>query len=109
MLYGIYGSHTPETCPIQVPQYARVFVEISEIDPERLARTYGIRRIEAQYHSALEHTFLWIVEADRPHDIERFAIDTGLASFNTLEIVPVHTFAETVERLREAHGLVADG
>ncbi len=105
MLYGIYGSHTPETCPIYVAKYARVFVEIAELDPRELAETYGIRRIEAQYHSALEHTFLWIVDADRPHDIERFAIDTGLASFNMLEIVPVHSFAETVARLRDAHGL----
>ncbi len=105
MLYGIYGRHTPETCPIQVPEYAQVFVDIFEIDPERLAGTYGIRRIEAQYHSALEHTFLWIVDADRPHDIERFAVDTGLASFNALRIVPVHTFAETVEGLRKRHGL----
>ena len=78
MLYGIYGSHTPETCPIYVAKYARVFVEIAGLDPEELAETYGIRRIEARYHSALEHTFLWIVEADRPHDIERFAVDTGL-------------------------------
>ncbi len=105
MLYGIYGSHTPETCPIFVPKYARVFVRISEIDPERIAGRYGIRRIEARYHSALEHTFLWVVEADDPHAIERFAVDTGLASFNTLEIVPVRTFAETVEGLKRTHRL----
>lgn len=105
MLYGIYGSHTPETCPIYVAKYARVFVDIAALDPGELAENYGIRRIGAQYHSALEHTFLWIVDADRPHDIERFAIDTGLASFNMLEIVPVHTFAETVARLKDAHGL----
>lgn len=103
MLYGIYGSHTPETCPIYVAKYAIVFVDIAELSPEQLADTYGIRRIEAQYHSALEHTFLWIVEADSPHLIEKFAVDTGLASFNTLEIVPVHTFAQTVERLKEMH------
>ena len=105
MLFGIYGSHTPETCPIYVRKYARVFVDIAALDAEELAETYGIRRIEVQYHSALEHTFLWVVDADDPHTIERFAIETGLASFNTLEIVPVHTFAETVERLKDAHQL----
>lgn len=105
MLLGIYGSHTPATCPIYVRKYARVFVDIAQLDPAHIAEAYGIRRIEAQYHSALEHTFLWIVEADDPTAIERFAIDTGLASFNVLEIVPVHTFAETVERLKNAHDL----
>ncbi len=103
MLYGIYGSHTPETCPIYIAKNALVFVDIAEHDPELLAESYGIRRIVAQYHSALEHTFLWIVEADAPHLIEAFAVDTGLASFNALRIVPIHTFAETVARLQHTH------
>ena len=103
--YGIYGSHTPETCPIYIRKFARVFAEIAELDPADLASAYGIHEIEARYHSALEHTFLWVVEAEDPHRIEAFAIDTGLASFNTLEIVPVHTFEETVDRLKVAHGL----
>lgn len=105
MLYGIYGSHTPETCPIYVAKYASVFVDIAEYDPEQMAEAYGIRRIEARYHSALEHTFLWILDADDPRLIEKFAVDTGLASFNTLRIVPVHTFGETVERLKQTHDL----
>lgn len=103
--YGVYGSHTPDTCPIYFPRFARVFAEIAELDPEEMAEAYGIHRIEGQYHSALEHTFLWIVEAEEPHLIEEFAVDTGLASFNTLRIVPVHTFAETVDRLKVKHGL----
>ncbi len=104
-LYGIYGSHTPEVCPIYVPDNARVFVSIAETRPAQLAEQYGIQRIEARYHSALEHTFLWIVEAQDPYRIEAFSIDTGLASFNTVKIVPLHSFEETVQRLREAHGL----
>ncbi len=109
MLYGIYGSHTPETCPIYFPEYARVFADILERDPQELADAYGIHRIEARYHSALEHTFLWVVDADDPQLIETFAVESGLASFNTLRIVPVHTFAETVERLRERHDFGASG
>ena len=105
MQFGIYGSHTPETCPIYLAKYAQVFVDIAGLDPARLATDYGIRRIGPRYHSALEHTFLWIVEADDPAQIEKFAVDTGLASFNMLRIVPVHTFDETVERLKHTHGL----
>lgn len=103
--YGIYGRHTPDTCPIYHEKFAKVFVEIAELDPEELAEAYGIHQIEARYHSALEHTFLWIVEAEDPHLIEEFGVNTGLASFNTLEIVPVHTFGETVDRLRVMHNI----
>ena len=105
MLYGIYGSHAPEVCPIYDHDNARVFVSIAETDPAQLAEQYGIQRIEAQYHSALEHTFLWIVEAEDPYRIEAFSIDTGLAAFNTVKIVPLHTFAETVQRLKKTHEL----
>ena len=102
-LYGIYGSHTPEVCPIYNPDNARVFMSIAEVDPAVLAERYHIREILGQYHSALEHTFLWIVEADTPHLVELFSVDTKLASFNELKIVPLHTFTETVQRLVDTH------
>ena len=38
MLYGIYGSHTPETCPIYVPRYAQVFADILGRDPRPACR-----------------------------------------------------------------------
>jgi hypothetical protein len=37
-----------------------------------------------QYHSALEHTFLWVAEADNPHIIEELMARTG-GRFNTLK------------------------
>ena len=57
--YGIYGSHTPDARPIYIRKFARVFAEIADHDPDELAAAYGIRKIEARYHSALEHTFPW--------------------------------------------------
>ncbi len=104
-LYGIHGRHTPDVCPIYVPRNARVFTAIAELDPGHLAREYGIHTFVARYHSALEHTFLWVVDADSPHLIEHFSVDTDLARFNDLKIVPLHRFADTVQRLRESHGL----
>ena len=40
-----------------------------------------------------EHTFVWIVDADDPHRLEEFALEAGLASFNSLAIVPLKTLA----------------
>jgi hypothetical protein len=31
-----------------------------------------------QFHSALEHTFLWVAEADNPHIIEELMARTGV-------------------------------
>lgn len=103
-LYGIYGSHTPEACPLYNSHNADIFASVAEASAEQLDHKYRIHNIVGRYHSAFEHTFLWIFDADDPHLIERFAVDTGVASFNSLRIVPLHTFTETVERLKEGHG-----
>ena len=58
-----------------------------------------------QYHSAFEHTFVWIVDADDPHLIEEFALDAGLASFNYLTLVPLKSLREgVIPRVKTAHG-----
>ena len=49
------------------------------------------------YHSPLEHTFLWVVDADDPHMVQQFCIDAGIAKFNAAKIVPLITFKDVVE------------
>ena len=56
-----------------------------KMDIEKIAQNYKIHTIIGQYHSALEHTFLWIVDADEPHMIQQFCIDSVTASFNSVK------------------------
>ncbi len=105
-LYGIYGSHTVEACPLNNRENAERVVAFAGSDIAAQARQYKINQVLGQYHSAIEHTFLWIVDAEDPHLIERFCIDSGVASFNYIKIVPLITFAEgVVPRIKEIHGL----
>jgi hypothetical protein len=48
----------------------------------------------------LEHTFLWVAEADNPHIIEEMMARTAGRS-NTLKIVPLITFQTLLERLKK--------
>jgi len=95
-LYGIYGSHTTESCPLNNREVAERVVAVAESDVQSTASKYKISEIVGQYHSALEHTFLWIVEAEDTHLIEQFCVETGIASFNRIKIVPLITFSEGV-------------
>ena len=105
-LYGIYGSHTVEACPVNNLNNARKLVSFAESDPTPLLKKYRISDVLGQFHSAFEHTFVWIVDAEDPHLIEQFALETGLASFNKLTIVPLNTLSEgVIPRLKEVHGL----
>jgi len=105
-LYGIYGRHTTEACPWNNIDTARRLLALAEGGLEAAAHEHNIRAIRGQYHSALEHTFLWVVEADDPHSIQAFCVATGLASINALKIVPLITFQEgVIPGLKKIHAL----
>ena len=59
-------------------------------------KKYGVVKFVNKYHSGLEHTLLWAVETTRPHDLEEFTIELGLAKWNDLKFVPLRTFEEGV-------------
>ena len=105
-LYGVYGNHTVEVCPVNHLENAKKLVSFAESDPTPLLSKYLIRNVLGQYHSAFEHTFIWIVDADDPHLIEEFALEAGLTSFNHLSIVPLKSLKEgVIPRLKKVHGL----
>ncbi len=71
-----------------------------------MAKAHRIDEILGQYHSALEHTFLWVVEAEDPHLIQDFCAATGVATINELKIVPLITFQEGVmQGITKVHGI----
>jgi len=105
-LYGIYGKHTVEACPWNNINIAKRLLELAEGDIESTAREYKINGIIGQYHSALEHTFLWVLEAEDPHLIQDFCVAMGVATFNELKIVPMITFREgVIPGLKKIHSI----
>lgn len=105
-LYGIYGSHSVEACPLNNKNNAKIFYDLSKSDITQVMKDCKINKIIAQYHSGLEHTLLWVVDAEDAHLIERFCIEIGLASFHTLKIVPLSTFnEELIPTIKRIHGL----
>ena len=104
-LFGVYGSHTTEVCPWNNIDTAKGILQVVGSDIESAAKKFKIETIVGQYHSALEHTFLWILDAEDPHLIQQFCVETRIASFNALKIVPLITFNEVVEGLKNIHSL----
>lgn len=105
-LYGIYGKHTTEACPWNNIESAKILKAFAEGDVGQVSQDHGIQEIRGQYHSALEHTFLWIVDAEDPHRIQDFCVATGVAAINELRIVPLITFQEgVIGGIKRIHGL----
>jgi len=61
-------------------------------------------KVVSQYHSGLEHTFLWVLDAKDAQTIESLMIEAGIAKFNAVKIVPVFTFDDVIEKCKKIEG-----
>ena len=97
-LFGIYGSHTTEVCPWNNAETLKLVLEKGPKIIEEASKA-NIKIIN-QYHSALEHTLLWVVEANDAHLIQSF-FATNAGKFNALKIVPLITFSDVIEQCKK--------
>jgi hypothetical protein len=95
-LYGIYGRHEIKDCPLNNAESRKMVAETAKRDMSSVLPKYKINKVVGRYHSGLEHTFLWILDAEDPHLIQQFAIEGGMAGFNEVKIVPLMTFDDVV-------------
>ena len=98
-LYGIYGEHTIADCPINKKENRQIVYKAQE-GLGKLAESSGAKLV-AQYHSGLEHTFLWVFESPDAKRLEELMIKSGTVSFNSCRIVPLLDFDQLAARLRE--------
>ncbi len=98
-LYGIYGRHEIKDCPLNNAESRKFVAEVAKRDMSSVLPKYKINKVVGRYHSGLEHTFLWILDAEDPHLIQKFAIEGGIASFNEVKIVPLMTFDDVVREI----------
>lgn len=95
-LYGIYGSHSPESCPLNEVEIRRLVIKMAGQLDKVLAKN-NVKMLQ-QYHSGLEHTFLWIVDAQDAHSVQNFMVESGWVKFNTLKIVPLTAYETLIEK-----------
>ncbi len=101
-LYGVYGSHTTESCPLNHQENRRAVIEGGPLF-KQVAEAVNVK-VVSQYHSGLEHTFLWVLDAKDAQTIESLMIEAGIAKFNAVKIVPVFTFDDVIEKCKKIEG-----
>ena len=98
-LYGIYGSHTIADCPINKKENRQLVYKAQE-GLAQAAEPAGAKLI-AQYHSGLEHTWIWVFESPDAQRLEELMIVNSVTSFNACTIVPLLNFDQLASRLKE--------
>ena len=96
--YGIYGTHTTEACPMNNKENRKLLLHVASTF-EQDANAKGINVI-SMYHSGLEHTFEWIVEASSAYTIQELLVETKVAKFNATKIVPIWTTQDAAKYLK---------
>ena len=98
MLFGVFATHSPESCPLNNQKSRKIFLEIQN-KMKANVRKFNIIKIIGFYMSVLEHKWIIIMDAKNAHDIEQLCIAVGISAISTVKIVPMNDFRVTVKRL----------
>ena len=101
MLFGVFATHSPESCPLNNEQSRKIFLGIDKKLEESIQK-HNIEKIVGFYMSVLEHEWIIILDAKNAHDIETLCIDVGISSTSTVKIVPLNEFSKVVARIRQS-------
>ena len=99
MLFGVFATHSPESCPLNNKNSKKIFLEIQDKLKKNLKK-FAIVRIIGFYMSVLEHEWIIILDAKSAHDIESLCIIVGISSISTVKIVPLNDFKVATNRLK---------
>lgn len=99
MLFGVFATHSPESCPLNNKDSKRIFLGIEGKLKDNLKK-FNISKVVGFYMSVLEHQWIIILDAKTAHDIEQFCISVGISTISTVKIVPINDFAVTAKKLR---------
>jgi hypothetical protein len=97
-LYGIFGIHSVENCPLNNAEIRNLVIKMAE-EIDKIANRNNTNILH-RYHSGLEHTFIWIVDAQNAHSIQSFMTESAWAKFNAIKIVPLAAYETVVEECK---------
>ena len=99
MLFGVFATHSPESCPLNNEGSKKIFMNIKD-EMDLKMRNFNISKIIGFYMSVLEHQWIIIFDAAHAHDIEQLCIDVGISSISTVKIVPMNYYTDTLEKMK---------
>jgi hypothetical protein len=99
-LFGIFATHSPESCPMNNQISKKIFMQIEDKIRSNLDK-YSIKEVVGFYMSVLEHQWIIIIRAANAHEIESMCIEAGISSYNTIKIVPLNSFNMVIEKMKK--------
>lgn len=101
MLFGVFASHSPESCPLNNKQSKEIFLGFEKKIKESIKK-HNIERLVGFYMSVLEHQWIIILDAKSAHDVETMCIEVGISSTSTVKIVPINEFSKVIKKIKSS-------
>lgn len=99
MLFGIFATHDPDSCPLNNKESRKMFIGL-ETKLKTNLKKFNITKLVGFYMSVLEHQWIIILDAKNAHDIEQLCIATGISSISTVKIVPINDYNVVVRKVK---------
>jgi hypothetical protein len=103
MHFVVLGTHTAEVCPTSNAKSKAMILEMGPQIPT-VAEKHGVKIVAGPFINR-EHLTVVIAEADRAEDLDTFILESRLAQWNTVRVIPSHPMEVGMKEIAECPSL----
>jgi hypothetical protein len=103
MHYVVLGVHSAEVCPNSNAKSKAMLLEIGPKIPA-IAEKNGVQIVAGPYINR-EHMTVVIVETERAESLDSFIVESRLAQWNTVRVLPSHPMEVGMKEIVEGTSL----
>lgn len=100
MHFVVLGTHTAEVCPMSNATSKAMILEVGPQIP-KLAEKHGVNIVSGPWVNR-EHLTVVIVETERAESLDAFLVESRLAQWNTVRVIPSQGMGEGMQEVAEA-------
>ena len=100
MHYVIIGEHSAEVCPTSNATTKALLLEMAPQIP-KIAEKTGVKIVSGPFVNR-EHTTVTIVESDQAEKVDSFLVESRLAQWNRVRVIPSLPMQDGMKDVAEA-------
>jgi hypothetical protein len=101
--FVVLASHSPDICPTSNAKTKGLLLELAPQIPS-IAQKHGVNIVAGPFVNR-EHMAVVIVETDRADGLDDFLVDSRLAQWNQVHILPSRSLQEGLTEIQEGTSL----
>ncbi len=99
MHFVLLGEHTAEACPTSNAKTRKLLQEMAP-QMSQIAERNGVNIVAGPYVNR-EHVTVAVLETDSPEALDRFVVESRLAQWNSVRILPSLSMQQGIAELEE--------